>query len=341
MVKSNTMGTGRTEQDNNVKIYQDTYYRLDYTKHHRLRIMRCKYLRQRGIVFVWVALTIFVLVLLVGLTLDTARVLLVAHQLQNGADAAALAGARLVKINHVDAQLQAIAIAAENLAHGDVIELYFNEDNLPGGDMVVGLYNRRDQIFTPVVPGTGYINALKVVARRTADVHEPIPLIFGPLVDVFTSNVSRYAIGMPVGGDGAGLIALRPDDTGLLLHGDVFLNVESTTGNWNDGTIHINSGDTNALLTHGTSVTVEASAINIDGEATINGNFETEAPINTGMGIIEDPLAGVPEPTWDPSVDEGTVDVNGGTWTLDPGYYSGGFRIGGEANVQSRYPWHG
>ena len=48
--------------------------------------------RRRGIALIWVVIMSTVLLGIVGLAIDTARVLLVSHELQNAADAAALSG---------------------------------------------------------------------------------------------------------------------------------------------------------------------------------------------------------------------------------------------------------
>jgi Flp pilus assembly protein TadG len=53
--------------------------------------------RQRGIALIWTALFLFLFVGFVGLACDWAYVLLVAHQLQNAADAGSLAGAQFVR----------------------------------------------------------------------------------------------------------------------------------------------------------------------------------------------------------------------------------------------------
>ena len=53
--------------------------------------------RRRGIVLIWTAILILVMILFVGLSLDTGKVVLNLQQLQDAADAAALAGALYVR----------------------------------------------------------------------------------------------------------------------------------------------------------------------------------------------------------------------------------------------------
>ena len=68
-------------------------------------ILRLIYFKRRGIAYIWVAAVFLILALLVGLVLDVSRIFYVAHQLHNAADAAALAGARVVKIDQDEARL--------------------------------------------------------------------------------------------------------------------------------------------------------------------------------------------------------------------------------------------
>jgi len=293
--------------------------------------------RYRGIALMWGAIWLSVLVLLLGLGFDTARVFLVAHQLQNGADAAALAGARLIKINETNARLKAQTIGFANFARGEPIQLDLNETNAFDGDIVIGWFDRKEGVFTAVDPATHAVNAMLVVARRTSESHGPIPLIFGRLFEpqgsLTTSNVGRYAIAMSLNGVGAGLIALRPDGTGLWCHGTIVLDVTQTTGNPNDGAVYINSKDVDGFRAGGTSLTIKAAELDVGGtDITLNGNVDLDlgnAGITYRAPLIPDPLEHVPEPTWDPSQDLGKVSISGGTRTLSPGYYSGGIKMTG------------
>ena len=76
--------------------------------------------KHRGIALVWVTLTLFVLLAILGLMLDWGLVYVVGHQLQNAADAAALAGSRYVAWDidpqKMNAQNKALEYALQN--HG-------------------------------------------------------------------------------------------------------------------------------------------------------------------------------------------------------------------------------
>ena len=305
--------------------------------HQRAIIRRQHGRREHGVAMMWVAVILLLIILIVGLGLDSAKGFLVAHQLQNAADAAALAGARVVKLDPNNARNTAIAVALLNFADGNAVELADNAGNLPNGDVVVGRYDRSIGEFTPTLDG---VNAIKVVARRTdTSLGGPVPLNFGPIAGIDTVNIERHAIGMTSGGTGAGLIALRPDGIGLLLNGGAIIDV-------NDGAVQVNSADDNATRLIGT-VELNADELNIWGDISATGGIDLDEypfPINTSAPPIPDPLCPdppttcIPPPTWDPSADLGggdTVTIEGGTHVFSPGFYSGGFRItGGDITFQ-------
>jgi len=340
MTESNAITSGRRQQDNPAGVSQALYRKVDSTRCRQISVSRHRHARHRGVAFVWVAVFWLLLVFLVGLSLDTAKVRLVAHQLQNAADAAALAGGPLVKTDRYAARMQAIAIGFENFADQERVQLAANEDNIPQGDIVVGWYNRRTQTFTPMVDATEAVNALKVVARRTEPTEYspggagPVPLNFGPIVHVDTSSVARHAIAMSIGGAGAGLIALTDTGTGLYMNGNFTLHVNTIPPAVpGDGEIMVNSGSVNATAIDGKSIQIDASALNVYGDIDESPGYEFTVPYSTGVPPIQDPLGWLPEPTWDPSTDltpdGNTITISSGEATFGPGYYSGGFDIGG------------
>ncbi len=171
--------------------------------------------RRRGIALIWTAITLIVLILFVGLALDVAKIYLANHQLQNAADAAALAGAQVVKAGN-DANTRQVTY---NLAYanyyvdGSSVLLDMNPSNDPNGDIVIGRYfpQRTDPAtrFEFNLNLNEFANAVKVFPKCiTGQANPPVSLNFGPIANVPTANVSRYAIAISSGGTGAGLIAL-------------------------------------------------------------------------------------------------------------------------------------
>ena len=99
-----------------------------------------KHLRYRGVVMVWTAILLVLMILLIGLALDWGKVALVTHQLHNAADAAALAGGPYVKRHPDDARRIASMVGGLNSADGDPVFLDLNTDNSPDGDIIIGRY---------------------------------------------------------------------------------------------------------------------------------------------------------------------------------------------------------
>ncbi len=268
-------------------------------------------LRHRGVVLVWVAILSIALILMVGLMLDTAKVLLVFHQMQNTSDAAALAGATFVRTDRGVARDQAIYIAGLNSAEGKEVILDRNDDNNPDGDIVIGWYNIDLQTFTPAQSEFDAVNAMAVSTIRSAarpGVGEPVRLNFGPMVGVRTVDVTGrwrqkdrpYAIAMSSREMGAALIALAPEGTGLYMNGNFSLHVQPRIppANEDDGEVQINSRSYNALDVDGRSTLIEATAVNITGHMDVVKNFSMgDVPYTTEAEPIDDPLAWVEPPT--------------------------------------------
>src|SRR5205814_493698 len=144
--------------------------------------MRMQHTHRRGVVNVWVALTLFMLVALAGLACDTGWCVLVLGQLQAAADASALAGAKYVKSDQSLARRTAYDFAYYNTAAGHVVRLNENYGNSGNADIVFGRYDRTAHLFTPTTTNP---NAVKVIANRTSTgIDGNVPLVFGPAFGV-------------------------------------------------------------------------------------------------------------------------------------------------------------
>jgi len=278
-------------------------------RHHRPR-------RERGVALVWIVITFVVLLGLVGLALDTARVLLTAHELQTAADAGALAGAQWVREDQSQAMLAARTVAAANTAEKVSITLPDNPTNDAGGYVVLGRFDRDTLTFTAT---TSAPNAVKVIAARSAAQNGRLPLLFGPIFNASASTVQRQAIAMVGGGTGAGLIALNKTAKGALtIAGSVTVNV-------NGGAMVVDSTDSQGMITNG-NPTLQTSEIDV-----VGGTDNTTASIAAAQGIdlnpgsdyVPDPLAGLSAPNWAAMTNRGTI-TNSGTTSIQPGYYPGG-----------------
>lgn len=279
--------------------------------------MRETHLSRRGIALIWTSILMLIMIGFVGLACDTGYGLLVAHQLQNTADASALAGA-LAMINGEDeSRLAAVNIAAANTAGGVAVQLSPNEANDPEGDLVIGRYDRFTGEFVPELMAA---NAVKVVARRTDDsLSGPLPLIFGRIFGVETVNVERTAIAQNNGLIGPSLIVLCPDcPDAFEISGNAYLTV-------NFGGIQVNSTDLCAVRGVG-NPTLHAVWLYVTGDICVNNNVLLPPNTVTGVPPIDDPLADIPEPAWDVAYDLGAIEATG---SYTPGYYSGGIDLTG------------
>ena len=284
--------------------------------------------RPAGFAYIWTAVLLLLLVGLVGLACDAGKIYLVANQLQNAADAAALAAGGLLKTDRDLARQAAMDIAVRNFADHDPI-------TLADSQIIFGRYHRDEKFFEAVTDTTTSINAVKILAQRTATAPDgPVPLVFGSVFGVADANVSRVAIAMTSGGTGAGLICLAPEGpSALYVHGDVYLNVDG-------GDIQVNSIDDQAIRIAG-NVTTSADEVNVCGDARFIGNPEFDSILNPRSAPIPDPLCpdpdagdSLPEPAWNPADDLATspgelTKFSEGPHTLLPGFYSGGIEING------------
>jgi Flp pilus assembly protein TadG len=254
---------------------------------------------------------------LMGLATDTSWVYLTAHQLQNTADAAALAGAEGLSTGNATAQSQAYVVAAANQAGNASVLLNPNANNAASGDVVLGTWNASTSTFTPTLTNP---DAVQVVASRTStSLSGALPLFFGPAFGVPTSNVSRSAIAyMPNNTAGPGI---------LLLGGTLSLNEADI--DITNGTVVVNSTSPDAVqLTSDSSIT--ATALDIAGGYTEDGDSSLSGTtVNTGVTPTPDPLAGLSAPSTSSLTTYNSFTGN----TLQPGYYPNGIDLSSNQNI--------
>jgi Flp pilus assembly protein TadG len=268
---------------------------------------------RRGIALIWFAIVGMVLVALAGLALDTGYVLLTGHQLQNAADAAALAGANSVAFDTSQSVTDALATAASNKAAGAAVQLD------AGSDIIIGVYDRPSHTFTA---GGSPPNAVKVIARRTdTSPGGPLSLIFAPMFGISTSNVSRQAIAMtsPLG---AGVILLNKTASPSLQMTGTGSNptkVNVTGG----GAVVIDSSSATAVQWTGRPL-INADSLYIVGNDTAveTGGVYPSGDLNLNSQYVADPLDSLPEPP------QGTNRSGSSGPNLQPGYYPSGFPSG-------------
>lgn len=275
---------------------------------------------QRGAIAIYVAIFALLLITLAGLALDTAHVKFTAQQLQAAADAAALAGAGQVADDDEATQYAvtrqaAVDIAAANVASTVSVSVTPNLGNAPGGDVVVGHWDRFTRVFTP---STESPNAVQVTTRRTTGSSGgPLSLLFGALFGAAQSDVARSATAYYGSAFGpAVILVLDPDDEGALeIRGNARL--EAPTGR-----IHVDSNHSCGIKLNGAPDVPRLRA----GRTTVVGGYCVPSGSCVPLPIPNqdyepDPLAGLPYPDPTSMTDYGSITSPG---TYQPGYYPGG-----------------
>jgi hypothetical protein len=304
-------------------------------------VMNSASVRKRGIALIWVALTGLLLIGFTGLALDTAYGMRTLQQLQDAADAAALAGVLKVREGIEPANRAAIDVAMSNTAARNPVQLRENLTNAIDGDIEVGRYNRQDKTFTNIAIAEFNVpNAVKVVARRTDNSEGgPLDILFGPIFGVDTINVSRPAIAIVTGTTGGGLITLCDEcECSLHFSGNIIIDVTNAEGYDGQSAIQVNSDDDDAMCCDGNAMLVDAPETNIVGDADskcysangLNTYIEPDSP------PINDPLAGLDEPPCD-TMPTRTQSTDETVWN-EPGYYPGGIEMTASGQVANFNP---
>lgn len=297
---------------------------------------------RNGISLIWVILTFLIVIGLGGLMLDWGHVYLVGHQLQNAADAAALAGSRYVawdpnSATKIQARQKALEYAMSNNAAKTPVNLLLNTTNNAAGDIVIGRYISQTRTFIPTLSTP---NAMKVVTRKDGTSNARLPLLFGRIFG-FTERklIQKYAIAKIYNATGAAVIALSDTEIGIYFHGNPEINID------NGGTVYSNTVNVSADFRGNPGTDV--AEINLVGGYTVSGGYSPEdltydglpSTLNTNVDPIEDPYANVPEPPLaavSPTAptDGSALKITGGTHVLQPGYYPGGLVVtGGEITL--------
>ena len=269
---------------------------------------------RRAVALIYLALIMLALIAVLGLAIDTGYVFLTAHQRQNAADAAALAGAAEAPFDLAQAASDAVAEGARNSAAHSPVTL------TAGTDVFVGYYNRTTQVFTP---NTAPYNACRVIARRTKDSPDgALGLLFAPIFGITTSDVSRQAIAMN-----------RPIGPGVLLLNATASPALQMTGTGsnpdkifitNNGAVVVDSNSSTAVQWTGNPY-ITAGELDIVGNdaAAVGAGILPSGSLNINASTVPDPLASLAPPSKPTNTVTSQV---GGKWPA--GYYANGLPAG-------------
>ncbi len=157
---------------------------------------------ERGVSIPFAAISLVMLLTVVGLVYDLGHLYVVKQELQNAADAGANAGAEAIYMvssatNPVPgttlcdvAKSVALATVKLNRSDGKLLDI-------PAGDVQIGLweYAGGKWTFTPAECSNS-INAIRVITRRTEAVNGPVPTLFARFLGRDYTEVSAQAIAM-------------------------------------------------------------------------------------------------------------------------------------------------
>jgi hypothetical protein len=198
-----------------------------------------------GIALVWSAMVLFVMVLMVGLSIDWGKMVWNVHEMQNAADAAALAGAQVVKGDYTPGHELTVTrthdFAVKNWA--DQLPVTLRTTVQPAGpdsddptvDIFLGRWITYDRSFFATLDGP---NAVKASVRRSTGLGNaapPLSLVFGPMAGTQTVDATRAAIAVCIDASSAGFLCLSSTEApGLDMRGTAELHVAA-------GGIQVNS----------------------------------------------------------------------------------------------------
>jgi Flp pilus assembly protein TadG len=280
---------------------------------------------EHGMVVVYVAIMLFVLLGLAGVAIDGALLASTSQQLQNAADSAALNAARYLESetdpNYPVTRAAAIAVAQANEAAKLSVKLDANVGNSPTGDIVIGRWDHSDHTFTPDLLSP---NAVRVHANRSeGNVDGPLTMLMGSVFGKDVSNVGATSTAVVETPADPLVLILDPTGNGALhINGTNTLNVMA-------GKVQVNSDDDCGLSLVGTPVLLAGGTRVVGGACYPEGSIV--GPVMEGASVVPDPLANVlPNvAAWNafksslpmPAGASGAIDDSG---TFEPGYYPDG-----------------
>ena len=162
---------------------------------------------RRGVVGVWMALSLVLLLGIAALAIDGSYLYVARNQLQIAVDAAALVGAVELQLDSDEVKDRAMAYAAKNEVFGRPVAL-------KPGDIEIGYWDSQLRIFTPVGGGGGGPAAIRVTGRLTEERGNPVQLFFAGILGHHSADVVASAVAASEGGDNSWDVILVQDVTG-------------------------------------------------------------------------------------------------------------------------------
>ncbi|OGQ80761.1 MAG: hypothetical protein A2289_16080 [Deltaproteobacteria bacterium RIFOXYA12_FULL_58_15] len=158
--------------------------------------------QDRGASAILVAFMLVALGAMVSLALNVGHLMLVRGQLQNAADAGALAGAMSLRtgenalLSLDQARLSAQEFTQRHRTDVQQVSANLNSTNDPNGDIVLGRWDDDEREFYVLYPATnedaGHVNAVQVRTSRSGD--NALPVFFSSFLGKEVASVGAEAI---------------------------------------------------------------------------------------------------------------------------------------------------
>lgn len=288
--------------------------------------------QRQGAILVFAAIILFIVAAFLAMSVDWGYIAVSQSELQNAADAGALAGARQLP------NRTAVIAAAQLWASKNKVSkstLSFNAAQ----DIELGTWNESNASFT-VVPSNSSIvaNAVRVKCNRLASRGNALTLFFGPMIGTNSSDISVSAIAQNKGGACGGIMALEKiylndRQVGRASYTDSY---DSSKGDYNSLTAGKN-GDicTNGHLTLNSNSKVNGDARWLQGakapnaeEDQVTGEFASFTPAIEFPAIDPGSTATINLNSTLPPSAKGRAVLSGTKFKLGDVTVSGGFTIG-------------
>jgi Flp pilus assembly protein TadG len=182
---------------NNMVIAVKSYAMSNAVTQHLMRPLN----NSRGVAAVMVALTMTVLLAMAAATIDIGHALVARNELQNAADAGALAGARVLGLLYEG--MTPAAMGTYQLSGGDAATIITAVQStavlnaaagvnitVNAGDVQIGLWNSATRTLTPTV---NQPRSVRVMTRRDGTANGPISTFLASVVGITSVNVSAAA----------------------------------------------------------------------------------------------------------------------------------------------------
>ena len=291
---------------------------------------------QRGNIAILFALCLPVLLGCAALAVDLARLNLTKVELQNAADAAALAGARSLSVSSTVATATALQVAQSNFANASQIQVAVIQ---------TGYWELTTNSFsTPGTPGTGKVPAIKVtVPISSTQNNGPLRLFFAPILGIVNiSNIqaSSIAILNSTGG---------PFDYAIFSGSEREIDKLSFTGSHDNitGSVHTNSSLTISGSDHIITGAAEAylnlrmtGSHNTLGSTNVNGLLQQGSNIilgtqssNTSIISMPDFSASVAAAAGAANTYTGNKTITGSNITSSSMYVIGDLKVSGSGFI--------